>query len=163
MTAKFWTDISVLLPRFVLPIAYVVGFVLFDEKMKTRGIYSTIGILPPTIFYFFSMFFGMILSAVYGGTEGLMANDMYGIAYHYFYCDTPITYSGWWWILLWPTIFGVSLMLINNVVFYISRTQKINGKLVLDKKTKPNEDELCDLIHIIKVKRAERKAQRSRR
>ena len=157
-TAGYWTRADVILPRFVLPAAYLAGFVLFYPRMKTRGIYGTLGILPPTLFYFFDMFFGMIMSGVYGGAEKLVEAGMYGVAYPYFFQDSAFTYTGWWWILIWPTIFGVSLMVLNNAVFFLTRTYKgDDGKLRLDRKSKPDESELCDIIHYFKMKRAEKK------
>lgn len=159
LTANFWLDLSALLPRFVLPLAYLAGFVLFDERLKTRGIYSTLGILPPTVFYFFCFFLSLIISAVYGGAESLESAGIYGLVYPYFFYDSAFTYTGWWWILIWPTVFGVSLMLINNAVFYISRTvRNENGKCKLYKKLKVDEDSMCDCIHYFKVKLAAKKA-----
>ncbi len=159
-TAGYWARADVLLPRFVLPAAYIVMFVLFYPRMKTRGIYATLGILPPTLFYFFDMFFGMIMSGAYGGADKLVEAGMYGVAYPYFFQDSAFTYTGWWWILIWPTIFGVSLMILNNAVFFLTRTYKDeNGKLRLDRKTKPDESELCDIIHYFKMKRAEKKSK----
>lgn len=160
-TPGYWLDIAVLLPRFILPIAYFTMFVLFDERMKTRSIYSTLGILPPTVFYFFDMFYGMIVSAVYGGADKLAEAGMYGVTYPYFFQDSAFTYTGWWWIILWPTIFGVSLVVINTIVFRITRTTRsLGGKLVTDTKTKPNEDGLRDVIHAIKLSRADRPKKR---
>lgn len=166
-TAGFWLDLSVFLPRFVLPIAYMVMYLLFEPRMKTRGIYGTIGILPPTIFYFFDLFFGMIMSAAYGGADNLKAangvfGNMFANVYPFFFQDSTGWYKDWWWILIWPTIFGVSLVLINNFVFRLTRiTRGADGKLHTDKKTKPNEDELHDIIHIIKVRRAAKKAEKA--
>ena len=158
-TAGYWTDLSVFLPRFVIPLAYMVGYVLFEERLKSRPIYSTIAILPPTVFYFFNLFFGMIMSAAYGGTDGLVSAGMYGAAYPYFFYDS-VTYYDWWWMLIWPTIFGVSLMVLNNIVFRITRTVKNeNGKCKTYKKLKPEEDNMCDFIHYIIVKRKARNTE----
>lgn len=157
-TAGYWLDLASLLPRFVAPIFYLTIFVLFNERMRTRPIYATLGILPPTLFYFFDMFYGMIMSAVYGGADKLVEAGMYGVAYPYFFQDSAFTYTGWWWIIIWPTIFGVSLMVLNNIVFRITRTvHGADGKLVYDKKTKPDEDGMCDIIHSVKVRRAAKK------
>ena len=157
-TGGYWLDLAAFLPRFVAPVFYMVIFILFEERMKSRGMYSTLGILPPTIFYFFDMFFGMIMSAVYGGADKLLDAGMYGVAYPYFFQDSAFTFQGWWWILIWPTIFGVSLMIINSAVFRITRTVRgEDGKLHYLKKVKVDEDEMCDIIHAIKLKRAANK------
>lgn len=159
LTPAFWTDLSAFLPRFVVPLAYLAGFIIFEERLKSRGMYATLGILPPTIFYFFSFFLSLIISAAYGGAQALVDAGIYGIVYPYFYCDSAFTYTGWWWILIWPTIFGVSLMLINNTIYYITRTVKDeNGKRKLYKKLKVDEDKMRDCIHYFKVKLAAKKA-----
>ncbi|HIV64447.1 MAG TPA: hypothetical protein H9693_06775 [Firmicutes bacterium] len=158
-TPGYWLDLSAFLPRFVLPLAYMIMFALFEPRMKSRSIYSTLGIVPPTIFYFFDLFYGMIMSAVYGGADKLVEAGMYGIAYPYFFQDSAYTFTGWWWIILWPTIFGVSLVILNNAVFFLTRTYRgDDGKLKLDRKTKPAEEELHDCIHAVKIRRAAKKA-----
>ena len=137
----------------------MIMFALFEPRMKSRSIYSTLGIVPPTIFYFFDLFYGMIMSAVYGGADKLVEAGMYGIAYPYFFQDSAYTFTGWWWIILWPTIFGVSLVILNNAVFFLTRTYRgDDGKLKLDRKTKPAEEELHDCIHAVKIRRAAKKA-----
>ncbi len=162
-TAGYWLDLAAFLPRFVLPLGYMVMWLLFEERMKSRSIYGTIGILPPTIFYFFDLFFGMIASAIYGGETGLREMGIYGVAYPFFFQDSGLssTYHGWWWILIWPTIFGISLMILNNIVFRLSRINRgEDGKLHIDTKAKPSEDELCDIIHKIKMHFAAKKAKK---
>ena len=157
-TAGYWTDLSVFLPRFLLPLAYMTGYVLFEERLKSRSLYTTIAILPPTVFYFFNLFFGMIMSAVYGGTQGLLDAGMYSVAYPYFFYDSALTYDGWWWMLIWPTIFGVSLMVLNDIVFRITRTVKSeNGKCKTYRKLKVEEDTMRDFIHYIILKRNEKR------
>ncbi len=161
-TAGYWSNVAVVLPRFVAPVMYFISFLLFEERGKTRGIYSTIAILPPTVFYFFDLFFGMIMSAACGGTEGLLEKGLYGVAYPYFFQDSALTFTGWYWMLLWPTIFGVSLMILNNIVFTISRiSRNADGKFVVDRKSKPDESELCDCLHGIAVRHAAKKAAKN--
>ena len=152
-TAGFWTDLSVLLPRLILPISFIIGFVLFEERLKSRPIYSTIGILPPTVFYFFDFFLGLIFTGAYGGEQNLLDAGLYADIYPYFFSDSAFTYDHWSWILIWPTIFGVSLMIINNIVYYITRTVKNeNGKCKIYRKMKVEEDKMRDCIHFIKLK-----------
>ncbi len=161
-TAGYWTNVGAVLPRFVCPVMYFIGFLLFEERGKTRGIYSTIAILPPTVFYFFDLFFGMIMSAACGGTDGLIGKGLYGIAYPYFFQDSALTFTGWYWMLLWPTIFGVSLMILNNIVFTLSRTRRnAEGRLTVDRKSKPDEEGMCDCLHGFVTKRAAKRAAKA--
>ena len=161
-TAGYWTNVGAVLPRFVAPVMYFIGFLLFEERGKTRGIYSTLAILPPTVFYFFDLFFGMIMSAACGGTEGLLGKGLYGEAYPYFFQDSALTFTGWYWMLLWPTIFGVSLMILNNIVFTLSRiSRNAEGRLVVDRKSKPDEDGMRDCLHGFIARRAAKRASGS--
>lgn len=161
-TAGYWANVAVVLPRFIAPAMYFIGFLLFEERGKTRGIYSTLAILPPTVFYFFDLFFGMIMSAACGGTDGLIEKGLYGAAYPYFFQDSALTFTGWYWMLLWPTIFGVSLMILNNIVFTLSRTfRNADGKLTVDRKSKPDENGMCDCLHGFVVKRATKRAAKT--
>lgn len=161
-TAGYWMDMSVFLPRFVCPIAYMVMHFLFEERGKSRKLYSEIGIVIPTVFYLFDKFFGMIMTAVYGGAEKLVELGLYEIACPYFFYDEAFTFTQWWWILLWPSIFGVILVAINKTTFVLSRLVKCeDGKYRPDMKSKPNEDDMNDLIHIIKLRLAEKKAAKA--
>ena len=158
-TAGYWMDMSVFLPRFVCPIAYMVMHFLFEERGKSRKLYSELGIVIPTVFYLFDKFFGMIMISAYGGAEKLVELGLYEIACPYFFYDEAFTFTQWWWILLWPSIFGVILVVINKTTFILSRLVKCeDGKYRPDMKSKPNEDEMNDLVHIIKLRLAEKKA-----
>ncbi|MBR1747124.1 MAG: hypothetical protein IJ735_02795 [Clostridia bacterium] len=159
-TAGYWLDFSVLSTFLLCPAAYIILYVLFEEKGKSRKIYAKLGIVPPTIFYLFDKIFGIIMKAIYGGNDALLEAGMYGVANPFFFYD-GVTYSGWWWILLWPSIFGVGLMAINKTAFVLSRTKKIDGKLVYDGKSEPQEEQLNDIFHPIAVKLAEKKAKKS--
>lgn len=154
LVADFWLDISVLLPRFIVPLSYMLIYFIFEERGKTRGIYGTIGIVMPTIFYFFSVILSLLISAIYGGADALIDAGIYSIVYPYFFFDSAFTFTSWWWALVWPTIFGVSLMILNNIVFYISRiTRTEDGKIKFDKKSPVNEDEMHDIIHYFKSRK----------
>ena len=137
-TAGYWLDATVFFPFFVCPVLYITMYVLFEEKGKSRKIYGSFGIVPPTVFYLTDKIFGIIMKAVYGGNDALLAAG----------------------ILLWPSIFGVGLMLLNRSSFLISRLKRDeNGKIVFIK-GEPNEDEMCDLFHPIVVKRRLKKANK---
>lgn len=158
-TAGYWLDLKIFLSFFLCPVLYVIMYVLFEEKGKTRKIYGTLGIVPPTIFYLTDKIFGIIMKSVYGGEQGLLNAGMYGVANPFFFYDDA-TFNQWWWILLWPTIFGVGLVILNRSSFLISRLKRNeNGKLALIK-GEPDEDELCDMFHPLAVKIKLKKAQK---
>ncbi|MBR1624503.1 MAG: hypothetical protein IJ676_02050 [Clostridia bacterium] len=158
-TAGYWLDATVFFPFFVCPVLYITMYVLFEEKGKSRKIYGSFGIVPPTVFYLTDKIFGIVMKAVYGGNDALLAAGKYGVANPFFFYD-GVTYHQWWWILLWPSIFGVGLMLLNRSSFLISRLKRDeNGKIVFIK-GEPNEDEMCDLFHPIVVKRRLKKANK---
>ena len=160
-TKGYWLDFSLLSSMLLCPVMYIVTYLLFEEKGQTREIYSTLGIVPPTLFYLVNKIFGIIMSAVYGGNENLLAAGKYGVAYPYFFYDDA-TYSGWWWILLWPTIFGVALVVINKSSYILSRLKRNeNDKLYYDK-TPVDEDKACDILHPMVVKHRTKKANKNK-
>lgn len=159
-TKGYWLDFSLLTSMCLCPAAYVAIYILFEEKGTTRPSYANFGIVMPTVFYLTDKIFGIIMSAVYGGADGLKAAGLYGVAYPFFFYD-DLTFSGWWWILIWPSAFGVGLVVINKSAWYISRLTKNEvGKYAVDK-TPYDEDSSCDMFHPIAVKIKERKAKKN--
>ena len=156
-TKAYWLDFSLLSTMLLCPALYIVQYILFEEKGTTREVYATLGIVPPTLFYLFDKIFGIIFSAVYGGTDAVIAANKYAVAFPFFFYD-DLTYHQWWWALLWPTIFGVALVTINRSAYIISHLKrKENGKLYFDK-TQPKEEDCTDMFHPLAVKKAAKKA-----
>lgn len=158
-TAGYWLNFPVFLTRFLCPLGYIALYLCFEEKCKARKLYAKLGVVPPTVFYLFDKFFGLILKAAYGSNEILLEKGLYEVAYPFFFYDEYFTYKGWWWIILWPSIFGLALLVINKVSLILTKV-KIgeNGKLYVDKKTKFAEEEMKDIFHPIIVKRQAKKA-----
>ena len=150
-TKGYWLDFSLLTSMCLCPAGYIAIYILFEGKGVTRPSYETLGIVMPTLFYLTDKIFGIVMSAVYGGADGLVAAGMYGVAYPFFFYD-DLTFSGWWWILIWPSAFGVGLVVINKGSYYISRLKRdASGKIRIDK-TPYDEDSSCDMFHPIAAK-----------
>lgn len=153
LTSGYWLDLSVFLTRFVCPLMFIAMYMLFEEKGKTRDIYGRLGIMPPTWFYLFNKIFGVIMAKTHGGPEGLLEEGLYAIAYPFFFYD-PKAYHQWYWIILWPSIFGLGLLLINRVSLILSRVVTDDkGKRTVIKKPEIIEDEMCDIFHKFKKKK----------
>ncbi|MCR4662194.1 MAG: hypothetical protein K5765_09400 [Clostridia bacterium] len=160
-TKGYWLDFSLLSSMCICPSLYIVMYILFEEKGTTRPVYANLGIVPPTLFYLTVKIFGIIMKSVYGGVDNLIAAGKYGVAFPYFFYD-DLTFSGWWWIILWPSIFGVILVTINRSSYIISRLKRNeNGKVCVDK-TPYNEDESTDMLHPLVVKIRQRKANKNK-
>ena len=98
------------------------------------------------------------MTSIYGSAEKLVELNLYEIACPFFFYDETFTFHQWWWIILWPTIFGVVLVSLNKITFVLSRlVLGEDGKYHFDGKSKPNEEDMHDFIHAIKVKRAQKK------
>ena len=150
-TPGFWLDMKIFLPFFVCPIFYITMYILFEEKGRSRKLYSKLGIVPPTLFYLTDKIFGIIMKSIYGGPQGLIDAGKYGIANPFFFYD-DLTFHQWWWIILWPSIFGVVLVTLNKLAFIISRLKRNeDGKLILIKE-EPDEDTMVDIFHPIILK-----------
>lgn len=156
-TKAYWLDFSLLSTMFLCPVLYIIQYILFEEKGVTRKLYGSLGIVPPTIFYLFDKFFGIIFKAAYGGPDALIAANKYAVAYPFFFYD-DLTFHQWWWILLWPSAFGVALMIINRSSYVISHLKRNeNGKIYFDK-TEPKEEDCTDMFHPLAVRIAAKKA-----
>lgn len=158
-TKGYWLDFSLLTSMCLCPAAYIALYLLFEEKGVTRSVYANLGIVMPTLFYLTDKIFGIIMKAVYGGVDNLIAAGQYGVAFPFFFYD-DLTFTGWWWILLWPSMFGVALVAINKSAYVLSRLKRDeNGKFRVDK-TPYDEDASCDMFHPIAVSLKARKARR---
>lgn len=151
ITRGYWLDLSVFTARFLCPLMYITMYLLFEQKGKARKIYAKLGIIPPTVFYLANKIFGVIMANIHGGEEALLAKGLFAKAYPFFFYDGYFTYTHKIWILLWPSIFGLSLIIINKLSFLLSCTYKTpEGKLLTIKKPQINEAEMVDIFHRFK-------------
>lgn len=123
LTLRFWTDLSVVLSRFVCPLMYIVGYFLFDGRGQLKKIHGSIGIMPPTIFYTFNKFFGKFYIEHFGGADATKALGKYEHGAPFFFYDDVVFYQKWWPIA-WLAIFGLGLVIINRVSYMISMKER---------------------------------------
>lgn len=123
ISAKYWTDISVLLSRFVCPLMYIIGFYCFDKRGCYKNIHSKLGIIPPTAFYMFNKFFGKFYLNHFGGAEAAMKAGKYARGASYFFFDDVHFYQKWW-ALAWLAIFGASLVIMNTVCWRLAMKER---------------------------------------
>ncbi len=123
ITARFWTDLSVLLSRLVCPLLYIVGYYVFDGRGQLKKYYAQLGIMPPTWFYMLNKIFGKQYIKHLGGAEAAKAAGKYARGAAYFFYD-DVTFYQKWWPFAWLAIFGVFLVVMNKVCWKFAMKER---------------------------------------
>lgn len=125
ISVKFWTDISILLSRFICPLMYIIGFYIFDDRGHYKKIHSQLGIMPPTWFYMLNKIFGKQYIKYLGGAEAAKLAGKYAHGAPFFFYDDVYYYQKWWPIA-WLVIFGAGLVIMNRVCWKYAMKERKN-------------------------------------
>lgn len=127
ITARFWTDLSVLLSRLICPALYIAGYILFDGRGQLKKYHAQLGIMPPTWFYMINKIFGKQYIKYLGGAEAAKAAGKYARGAAYFFYD-DVTFYQKWWPFAWLAIFGVFLVVMNKLSWKLAMTERKGEK-----------------------------------
>lgn len=122
---EYFTSINNLIMHLILPILFILDWVLFYEHGKTEWHYPLLSLIMPLVYVAFILIRGAIIN-----------HDTATLVYPYFFLN--VDELGWGGFFMWLSILILAFVVIGYLIYFLDHIKDIKER-IKQKKTKKEE------------------------